>query len=368
MGFFSTVRAIANLSEGLPTDPVAVATTSPTAVPWPMSSRAEWIALDIARSIPAVRRAEAVIAGTVSTFNFICWDRRGVAIAPDDTRVAWLTQPDTTELLPWTLRRSMSDLIWHDRSVWRAKDWFLDGRVAKADRVHPDRVDVLRDPHDDDRVITWLIDGVEVPRRNLLVFDGAGQGGLRRHGFDLLTLYGQLQAAAGRYAVAPHPHAILKNSGADLTDEEITDLLDAWEAARSTRAVGYLNDVIDYETHGWNAEELQLTEAREHAALETARIFGLPAKALDAKSGDSMTYANTVDARRDISQALKPWYKPLTAGLSAACAVEVTFDVDDYTRDDPKTRMETWKLAKDNGVLNEEEIRALEPLANRRHP
>lgn len=367
MGFFSTVRAIANLSEGLPTDPIAVADTTAAAAPW--YSRAEQVAVDIALTIPAVRRAVAVIAGTTSTFEFIAWDpRTGTAIPPHHQKVRILKQPDRTELLHWSLARTMQDIIWRDLSIWRATDWYLDGTIARADRVHPNRVDRLRDPLDDDRTVTWLIDGNEVPRSNLVVIDGAGIGGLRRYGYELLTLYGQLQAAAGRYAVAPHPHAILKNSGADLTDEEINALLDSWEAARATRSVGYMNDAMDYETHGWNAEELQLTEAREHAALEVARLFGLPAKAVDAKSGDSMTYANTVDARRDIAQSLRPWQKPLIASLSAVTGVRVEFDTDDFTRDDPKTRMDTWALGIDRNILTLDEVRALEPLAARRHP
>jgi hypothetical protein len=70
-----------------------------------------------------------------------------------------------------------------------------------------------------------------------------------------------LQAAAGRYARAPHPMAILKNHGADLTGPQITALLDEWEAARETRATGYLNDVVDYDTFGWNASIAAVTAA-----------------------------------------------------------------------------------------------------------
>src|SRR4029077_5622927 len=73
---------------------------------------------------------------------------------------------------------------------------------------------------------------------------------------------------------------------------------------------------VDYQTFGWNAAELQLTEAREYAALEVARIFGLPARAVDATTGDSMTYANVVESRRDTLDALRPWMAPVEQTLS----------------------------------------------------
>lgn len=368
MGLLQTIRAVSNLATGLSATPVAVAGTEP-AGDIISRSRAAQVALDIALSISAVRKALHVIAGTISTFDLIAWEpTTGAAIPPTDRRVAWLAQPDTDEGLYWTLSHTVSDLIWHDRSVWEVRDRYITGAIARANRLHPDRVDTLTHPLDRDRVDTWIVDGRATSRRNLLVIDGAGRGGLRRYGYDLLTLYGQLQAAAGRYATAPHPHAILKNSGADLTDEEIDALLADWEAARTQRSVGYLNEVMDYETIGWNAEELQLTEGREHAALEVARLFGLPAKALDAKSGDSMTYANSVDSRRDILEAIRPWMIPITAALSAATGCRIEFDADAYTRDDPTARMNTWAVALTNQVLDVDEVRALEPLAARRHP
>ena len=368
VGILQTLKTVASLSEGLTASAVApVAVAGAPLEPDTIlgRSRARAVAIDIALSIPSMRKALHVLS-TPSTFRFIGWHPvTGAALKRTDQRVAWLAQPDTQQNLDWTIRKSISDLVWYDRSVWLKRDETLSGVPVKADRVHPTRVDTVSDPLDSDRVDTWIIDGQEVSRNKLIVLDGACVGGLRRYGWDLLNLYGQLQAAAGRYAEAPHPHAILKNHGDDLTDEEVDALLDEWEAARSTRSVGYLNEVMDYDTVGWNAEELQLTEAREHAALEVARLTGLPAKALDAKSGDSMTYANAVEARRDILEALRQWMTPFTSELSRVSGARIEFDSDAYTRDDPKARFDTWKVAKDAGILSDQEIRRLEPLAAR---
>jgi hypothetical protein len=330
----------------------------------------------IALSIPAVRKARHVIAGTISTFILSGWAGQ-TRLPVDDVRCSWLRQPDPVATLQSLLFSTIDDGIWNDRAVWKILDRNVAGLPVKYSRVAPSRISTVPTTLDPDRVDTWIIDGTEVknPRRDLVVFDFAGLGGLRRWGADLLQLYLDLQAAAGRYARAPYPMGILKNHGADLLGPEIGALIAEWEAARETSATGYLNDVVDYDTVGWNAAELQLTEAREYAALEVARMFGLPARAVDASGGDSMTYANVAESRRDILEALRPWMTVIEqtlslddrasrpTGLYLPAGVTAKLDVDAYTRDAPGDRMTTWETALRAGVLSIEEVRAAEPLA-----
>ena len=172
-----------------------------------------------------------------------------------------------------------------------------------------------------------------------------------------------------------HPKAILKNSGDDLDDAEINELLDSWERARATRSTGYLNDVMAYETYGWNSQEMQLVEAREQAALEVARLFGLPASAINATTNSSLTYATVADNNRQTLASLRPWMtvieqtlsiddrRGITAGRVTPRGISVSFDADAYTRDDPQTRMNTWAVALTNQILTLDEVRAQEPLA-----
>lgn len=356
--------------------PVAVIGGTPVGVLPRMIEDAATANRAVALSIPAVRKARHVIAGTISTFILSAW--AGQARLPaEDPRTSWLRQPDPAATLQSLLFRTIDDGIWHDRSVWEVLDRNVADMPVKYRRVAPSRISTVPDPLDPDRVVTWTVDGREIkrPTRQLVVFDFAGLGGLRRWGIELLDLYLDLQTAAGRYARAPHPMAVLKNHGADMSAPQITALLDEWEAARETRATGYLNDVVDYETHGWNAAELQLVEAREYAALEVARMFGLPARAVDASGGDSMTYANVAESRRDILESLRPWMTVLDqtlslddrtsrpTGLYLPSGITARLDVDAYTRDAPGDRMTTWATALGAKVLSIEEVRAAEPLA-----
>lgn len=366
VGFATTGDAVA----------VASSTADASTIITRSANRAALMQENAALCIPAVRKAQHQIAGTISTFQLVA--REGDRLLPaDEPRASWLTQPDPRRTLQWILYKTLHDGIWRDRAVWRILDRSVTLQPVKFERVHPQRIDTITDPRDPDTVAEWIIDGRTItdPDRELLVFDFAGLGGLRKFGYGLLDLYGKLQEAAGNYADAPHPKAILKNSGADLTDEEIEALLDSWEQARATRSVGYLNSVVEYDTYGWSASELQLVESREYAALEVARLFGLPAKALDARTGDSMTYSTAVEARRDLLEALRPWMTVISQTLSMQDrtgrtrgrvlprGLSAEFLADAYTRDDPETRMQTWNAALEHEVLSLEEVRSLEPLA-----
>lgn len=338
-------------------------------------TRAELVAQDVALSIPSVRRAQGLIAGTISTFR-LAGVKDGQRLPATDQRVAWLNQPHRTKTLQWLLSHTVRDLIWKDRCVWRVVDRYVLGTPVAVERINPKRISTRTDPYDDDIVEEWRIDGSRVDESKLVIFDGAGIGGLDKFGGPLLTLYGELQAAAGRYAKAPHPHAILKNAGADLDDDEIDALLAQWEKRRYESSVGYLNSVMDYQTFGYSARELQLTEARELAALEVARLFGLPATALDAaQPGSSMTYGNVVERRRDLLEAFRPWMTVIeqtlslddrrgrSSGTLLPHGITAQFVADAYTRDDAQTRMGTWSAGLDSGALTLDEVRAAEPLA-----
>lgn len=359
----------------VPVAPVAVSGADASA-PSASLYRASSVAVQIAMSIPAMRRAHHIITGLPATWPMFA-QQNGARLSPNDPRSSWLAQPDPLRTRGWLITKTLDDALWHDRCVWEFER-NIAGQAARFRRVHPQRYSTIDEPGDPDTVAAWVVDGhMQSPsefRRNHIVFDWAGIGGLRRFGAPMLALYADLQAAAGNYARAPHPKAILKNSGPDLDDDEIDDLLADWEEARATRSVGYLNKSMDYEDHGWNAQELQLVEGREHAALEVARLTGLPAAALDAKTAGSMTYGNIVEYRRDLREALRPWTDPIvdtlsmddrtstTSGLVLARGITAGFDDVDYLREAPLTRMQTWAAGITAGVIDLDDARTQEPL------
>lgn len=363
-------------SEPAAPPPVAVSGADASA-PSASLYRAQAVAIQLALSIPAMRRAHHIITGLPAGWELYASQGK-VRLDPTDPRSSWLRQPDPIRTRSWLISKTLDDAMWYDRCVWRFER-NIGNQPVKFARVHPSRWSTLDEPGDPDTVAAWIVDGMMLTpdefRRSYIAFDWAGIGGLRRFGAPMLSLYADLQAAAGNYARAPHPKAILKNSGADLGDDEIDDLLDSWEEARATRSVGYLNKSMDYEDHGWNAQELQLVEGREHAALEVARLTGLPAAAVDAKTGGSMTYGNITEYRKDLREALRPWTNPIVdtlsmddrtstaRGLVLPYGVRADFDDTDYLRESPKDRMTTWQIGLDSGVLSLDDAKTQEPLS-----
>lgn len=356
--------------------PVLAATPLP-AGPGANLYRAENVAISIALTIPAMRRARNVLL-TPATFELAAW-QGSTRLPATDPRCSWLRQPDPSRTRFSLLARTLEDGLWHDRSVWHAVP-DISGRRTRFTRVHPSRWDFIPEPLDPDTPAAWIIDGRTLSpsefARDYLTFDFAGLGGLQRLGFPLLALYADLMAAAGNYARSPMPAEVLRQvAGADLTDKEIDALLDRWQANRAARGTAWLGKDIEREATGFSARDLQLTEAREHAALEVARLVGLPAFAVDAQSGDSMTYGNTVDRRRDMLEALRPWMSVITdtlslddrtgrpGGMVLPSGITARFDSTAYTRDDPQTRMATWAAGIAAGVITRDEARAAEPLA-----
>lgn len=385
MGFWSVITQGASHAsttvEAL--DPGQLAAfAAPVGEPAPRPAASDQLAEMVARSklgriarteamqIPSVRRAVHTIAGTLATFTLSQWTGgRRTPVGP-----AWLGQPEPGRPLYATLKRTVDDLIWHDRAYWRPCDWYVSAqprdkwRPARFGYVSAERVTPLHDLDNlDAPPVAHLVDGDRV--ENLVCFDGAGLGGLRFAGWTMLDLYARLFDAADNYARSPLPSVALHNTGPDLDPDEINDLLLAWETARANRSTAYLNAVVTAEKMSWSARELQLVEAREHAALETARLFGLPAFALDAAptGGASLTYGNRVDNRRELLEALRPWITVIDQTLSMDAVTvrgtRIGLDVDAYTRDDPQTRMATWATGIAAGIITVPEARAAEPLA-----
>lgn len=339
--------------------------------------RASLVAVEIALAIPAMRRAHHLITGLPAGWPL--YGSQGTTrLAENDPRCAWLRQPDPLRTRGWIITKTLDDAMWYDRCVW-SFERNIGNQPVKFARVHPSRYSTIDEPGDPDTVAAWIVDGVMMSpaefRRRFIDFSWAGIGGLRRFGAPMLGIYADLQAAAGNYARSPHPKAILQNLGADLTDDEIDALMSRWDGKRSTNSTGYINRSTKYEvTTGWSARELQLVEGREHAALEVARLTGLPAAALDA-STSSMTYGNIVEYRKDVREALRPWTNPIVdtlsmddrtanaRGLILPYGITAAFDDTDYLRADPLARMQTWQAGIESGVLDLDDAKAQEPLS-----
>lgn len=319
----------------------------------------------VAMYVPAVRSGHAKVTKTPTTWPLRAWS--GDVLTA--TQPAWMRNPDPRRTYFDLIASTLDQAVWHDVAYWRVTQRGADGyplafELLDRDAVVDDAQGVRLASGELNPGPVVLADGRIL--ESILPMRWHGLGGLARAGSVVVELALALLSAALTYANDPQPQQTLVNeSPTMLTDDEIDTLLDGWTEARQTRGTAFLQNV-KLESNGWSAKELQLVEAREHAALEVARAMALPAWAVEASNGASLTYSTQVENRRDLVEALRLWTAPLEQTLSLYAlprGVDALFDVKAYLRDDAETRMRTWQTGIAAGVLTVDEARAAEPLA-----
>ena len=261
------------------------------------------LALSTAMQVPAFVKCLKVYTNTISAFplkEYVGKDQvvaRGVLVQPS---------PQTTYAS--IMGRTVQDLLLYGFAYWRVAARAWDGYPTEFDWMPYSQVsfmpdattEAMMDPIPAFGTIYW--NGVPVPPRDVVRFDGDSTGGWLDTMASAVNTSAALEAAALRYAEYPVPNVILKNSGADLPGAVVDDLLEAWETARTNRSTAYLNSTISTESvGGFSPNDMQLTDARNASALAVARQANLDAAWVNAtQSGSALTYANRVDLYRQL--------------------------------------------------------------------
>jgi hypothetical protein len=313
-------------------------------------------------SIPAFAQGVHQIAGTCGTFGFR-------TVRGRDTLPPWgiIGQPDPDQPPSITWTRLVEDLVLFPYAWLRVTERFAPPPgVAKGfprSAVFEPFENVTVDP-DSLRVFVEGRDYTD----DMLRFDSPVAPGALANGRRILTTALLIEEAVRRFARMDVPAGYLQQTGGpDLTDPEILDLLDQWETARSKRSTGFLNPSIRYETVAFNAQQLQLVEARNANAVDIARLLNLPPMSVNAESNGSLTYSTTESQGRTLlNQTLNPYLLAVTGRLSMpditprGQAVEV--NLDQFLRSDAEARSRVYSALIPAGVLTVDEARAAEGL------
>jgi HK97 family phage prohead protease len=324
-----------------------------------------------ALSVPAVQRGRNMLC-SIATLPLV---QRGPtnAVVPNPL----LAQIDLDVPNVVTLSQTVEDLVFEAKAWWRITAFAFDGYPATARRLDPYTVS-LEPPSG--RSLSPLPSGID-PRGAVVYVDGEPVSASQIIRFDspnpaVLTVGGRaikrallLDKAAKMYADDPRPmDYFTPTDGSDpADDDEIQDILDDWRVSRRKRSTAYVPAAVTYNSvDSPSPAELQLVELQKQAALDIANAFGVDPEDLGV-STTSRTYANAVDRRRDrINDVLAPYMRAITDRLSMGDVTKrgytVVFDLDDYMKSNPTERWNTYKVAKDMGVMDREEIRQKEGL------
>lgn len=318
-----------------------------------------------AMRVPAVRRARAVIAGTIGAMTWQC--RRGHDLIP--RTLVEQPDPDTTAQYVWTW--TVDDLLFHGVSWWRVTDRDSEDFPRHVERVTRERVRVELSEG------AVYIDGERVPDRDVIRFDGPDEGVLE-YGATTLRTCLLLEAAVRKFARLDVPLGYLRPAegaqelsgeagSADPSDpnedrSEIEALLDEWEDARSRRSTAFLNRAVEYQTVMFDATKVQLSEARQQQAAEVARLTNLPPRYVNAPNASGMTYSNTESDRRDLLDTSLDQYvtaiaQRLSMGDVTPRGQRVAPDVFSWLRGDTRDVIEAGVAAVGAQIMSAEEVR-----------
>jgi len=273
----------------------------------------------------------------------------------------FLRQPTKVTTYTSLMSRTLSDLLMYDEAYWRITERTWDGFPSSIMHMPYDQISYTPAPTlyaamlevPADGTVYW--NGVPVPPRDVIRFDGFGLGGWLTTGVQVLNTAAALEAAALRAAEIPAPSIVLKNTGADLPAAQVDALLDAWETARTSRATAYLNSTLETASiGGWSPSDLQLSDARNQAAGQVARLCNLDPSWVGAGvPGSSLTYSNRTDLMRQLLDvSLGPVMKLITERLS----------MDDVTPRGHEVEFETDALLKANTPELAQLIAQMQPL------
>ena len=260
-----------------------------------------------ALAIPTVARAVGLITSTIGGLNLrtytLEWDpsteKYEKIYVPGES---WMTRPDPNVTRNFIMARTVADLMLHGRSFWWVLSRYSTGFPASFTWLPADDVSTL-----DQAGPEWYgpsdnieFNGVQLDPKNVVQFISPIQGMLwtGNRAMDIAT---RLDDAARRFASAEIAAGYLqaKPGGEPMSGDELSELAQAWAEARQTRAIGALNEFVEFVEFKSNPSTLQLMEGRQHAALELARVMQVPPWLVGLSVG-GMTYQNSEQARRDL--------------------------------------------------------------------
>src|SRR5829696_7901802 len=254
-----------------------------------------------------------------------------------------------------------------------------DGEIVQLGLIHPESVQVELQGQ---RVVYTLSTAkglVEVGPEDILHVKGMSLDGLR--GLSPVTqcrialgLSSSLQQSAKTFTEnASRPSGIL--SAPPSSGEALERLADRWGEENAGvenwhRVAVIAGEDIAFTPLGFTADDAQFLQQRELSAREVARIFRVPAWAIDAPTGDSLTYANTAQQNRAlVDHSLRPWLVRIERAISddpdlCPGSAYVEFGLDGLLRGDSTARADVYTKALDaaTGWMTRAEVRELENL------
>lgn len=166
----------------------------------------------------------------------------------------------------------------------------------------------------------------------------------------------------GWFAAGGVPPGTFKNTSKTVNQEEAAKI-----KARLVRAIKSREPIVygsDWEFSPITIppNQAQFVETQKLTANQIASIYGIAPDEVGGEAANSLTYANEEMRQTTRMANLRPWLVRLEAGFAKLLPKPqyVRFAADAVVRADIKARHETYRIARDIGIMSINEIRALE--------
>ena len=329
---------------------------------------ARFVTRQEALSVPSVKKARDLIAGITGTTEFHLYRKSN---GEELGSPLWLEQPDKNQPRQVTMAYTADALFFYGVAYWEVTEQYNDGtgRPSRFAFVANERVTPRYNLHNT-LVIGYTVDGQVRPMDgigSLITFQSLNDGILNVGGRTIRAAL-DAQYAASVAAKTPVQTGYIKNTGADLPEDQIVGLLSKWKSARLQNNIGYLNSALDFKTTSFSPKEMGYNEMLQFLATEIARMTNIPAYMLSADMNNSLTYANVIDERRQfVDMSLRPYIEAIEGRLSMNDITNsqnyVRAGLDDgFLRSDALTRLAIIEKMLALGLISLDQAKEMEDL------
>ena len=321
-----------------------------------------------ALQVPSVMRCRNLIAGVISSIDLELYKKStGVELESP----LWLDQPDIRQPRSVTIAYTVDSLLFYGVAYWRVTSLYADdGRPSGFEWVSNSRVTVTTNQYGD-QVDYYSVNGERAPMSgigSLVTFQSLLPGVLEVGGRTIQAALDICKAAAIS-AATPMATTVIKNTGADLPEAQISGLLAAWKAARASRSTAYLTSTLEAQNIGFSPKDMMYNEASQYLATEIARLMNVPAYYISADMNNSMTYQNILDGRKEfVAYSLQPFISAIENRLSmddiTAHGNVVRFAIDEtFLRADTAARLDAIEKMLNLGLIDLQQAQSMEQLS-----
>lgn len=259
-----------------------------------------------AMALPTIKRARDINASLIGSLPIrrfgTQWNGEYLEEIPLPPE-PWQFRPDSKTTRAHTLSWTFDDMLFYGVAYWRVtRRYKEDMRPAEFEWMPAEYVSLVSPLIDGNVPIGGITSitfrGMPVDAEDVVIFYSPTDP-LLEAGARAIRIAEKLDAAAERFACTELPAGYLRVTGGEPPDPEFLQALgDTWSEARRTNTTAVLSENLEYVPTNVDASSLQLTEGRQHAALDLSRAAMVPAYLVGAPTSSGMTYNNAQDATR----------------------------------------------------------------------